>query len=106
MVTDVPCGIGMTAIFGELLSFSQEKGPEVRLRVYGDEFYARYETENGYTVMYDESLGLYVYALLKEGRFVSSGIALTRKPPPGLKPNLVESDLIRQDKAAHRFSKR
>ena len=44
----------MSAIFGELMSFDQDNGPEVKLRVYGDEFYARYETEEGYTAIYDE----------------------------------------------------
>ena len=30
----------MSAIFGELLNYPQEQGPEVRLRVFGDERYA------------------------------------------------------------------
>jgi hypothetical protein len=106
MTTDVPCGNGMAAIFGEMLTFSQEKGPEIRLRVFGDEFYARYETEKGYTAVYDEALGLYVYARLEEGRFIPSGIPVTRSPPAGLKPHLVEADLVRQEKASRRFSKR
>src|SRR5512146_3132457 len=71
----------MSAIFGETLGFSQENGPEVRLRVYGDEFYARYETEDGYTAIYDESLGKFTYALLKNGSFVSSGVDVSQKPP-------------------------
>ena len=33
----------MSAIFGEVLTFGQENGPDVRLRVFGDEHYARYE---------------------------------------------------------------
>ena len=96
----------MAAIFGELLTFPQEKGPEVRLRVFGDEFYARYETEKGYTVIYDESLGLYAYALLERGKFVSSGISTAREPPAGVMPHLAESDAVRQKKASRRFSKR
>ncbi|MEI8003618.1 MAG: hypothetical protein WCG94_04725, partial [Methanothrix sp.] len=67
----------MSAIFGEILDFFQESGPEIRLRVYGDEFYARHETEDGYTVIYDESLGKFAYALLKNGNFVSSGVDLS-----------------------------
>jgi hypothetical protein len=96
----------MSAIFGETLGFSQENGPEVRLRVYGDEFYARYETEEGYTVIYDESLGKFTYALLKDGRFVSSGVDTSRRPSPGLEKHIEESNEVRLSKAEKRFSRR
>lgn len=96
----------MSAIFGEILDLSQESGPEVRLKVYGDEFYARHETEDGYTVIYDESLGKFTYALLKNGNFVSSGVNLSLKPPPGLKKHLEESGEVRMLKAEKRFSRR
>lgn len=95
----------MTAIFGELLSFDQENGPEVRLRVFGDEFYARYETEEGYTVIYDETLGKFTYARLKDGRFVSSGVDLSLNPPSGLKKHLEELGEVRMQKAEKRFSR-
>ena len=94
----------MTAIFGELLSFDQENGPEVRLRVFGDEFYARYETEEGYTVIYDETLGKFTYARLKDGHFISSGVDLSLNPPSGLEKHLEESDEVRMQKAEKRFS--
>ena len=96
----------MSAIFGELMSFDQENGPEIKLRVFGDEFYARYETEEGYTAIYDEDLGLFTYARLKDGRFFSSGLDLSRSPPPGLEKHLEESDDVRLDKAAKRFTRR
>jgi len=96
----------MSAIFGELLTFSQEKGPDVQLKVFGDEFYARYETANGYTVIYDPDLGRFVYALLDEGRFISSGVGLDREPPAGVAPHLEEADLVRSKKAENRFSRR
>ena len=96
----------MSAIFGELMSFDQENGPEIKLRVFGDEFYARYETEEGYTAIYDEDLGLFTYARLKDGRFLSSGLDLSRSPPPDLEKHLEESDEVRLDKAAKRFSRR
>jgi hypothetical protein len=95
----------MSAIFGELMSFDQENGPEIKLRVFGDEFYARYETEEGYTAIYDEDLGLFTYALLEAGRFLSSRLDLSRSPPPGLEKHLEESDEVRLDKAAKRFSR-
>ncbi len=98
--------IDMSAIFGELLTFSQEKGPDVRLRVYGDEFYARYETVNGYSVIYEQSLGRFVYALLRDGHFISSGVDLSMGPPAGVSPHLEESDETRSAKAENRFSRR
>lgn len=96
----------MSAIFGEVLDFSQENGPEVRLKVYGDEFYARHETEDGYTVIYDKDLGKFAYALLKDGHFVSSGVDLSREPPLGLEKRLEESNEVRMLKAEKRFSRR
>lgn len=96
----------MSAIFGELMSFDQENGPEIKLRVFGDEFYARYETEEGYTAIYDDDLGLFTYARLKDGRFLSSGLDLSRSPPPDLEKHLEESDEVRLDKAAKRFTRR
>ncbi len=71
----------MSAITGEKLTFSQEKGPEVTLRVFGDEFYSRYETFDGYTVVYDNDSGLFCYAYLIKGEFVSSGVDLARLLP-------------------------
>ncbi len=96
----------MSAIFGEVLAFSQENGPEVRLRVFGDEFYARYETEEGYPAIYDEGQGKFVYALLKNGQFVSSGVDISLKPPQGLEKHLEESSEVRKAKAEKRFSRR
>jgi hypothetical protein len=96
----------MSAIFGELLSLSQENGPEVRLRVYGDEFYARRETEDGYAVIYDESLGKFAYALLKNGHFISSGVDLSHKPPENLEKHIEESSDVRMRTAEKRFSGR
>jgi hypothetical protein len=96
----------MSAIFGEVLSFPQEKGPEVKLRVFGDEFYARHETEDGYTVIYDESLGKFAYAVLKDGHFVSSGVDIGSRPPSGLKQHMEESGDVRIAKAEKRFSRR
>ena len=71
----------MTGIFGETFKFKQEKGPEVSLVVNGDEHYARYETEDGYTVVYDTDLGLYCYAIKRDGKFVSSKIPVSEPPP-------------------------
>ncbi len=56
----------MSAIFAETIIFPQENGSDVELVVFGDEFYARYETKDGYTVVYDPDRGLYCYALLMD----------------------------------------
>lgn len=93
----------MTAIFGEKLLFPQENGPNVMLVVYGDEFYARYETEEGYTAIYDLDLGLYCYAFLKDGSFVSSGIGIDKSPPEGIAKHVEESNDVRAAKAHRRF---
>jgi hypothetical protein len=96
----------VTAIFGETLTFSQENGPDVQLNVFGDEFYARYETEDGYTVIYDPALGLFSYVLLDEGRFVSSGVPISEVPPPEVQPHAREADAVRQAKAAEKINAR
>jgi hypothetical protein len=74
----------MSAIFGERLLYPQEAGPDVQLMVTGDEFYARRETISGYTVVYDQDLGLYCYAQLAQGWFVTTRVPITKPPPPGI----------------------
>lgn len=88
----------MSSIFGETLTFEQEDGPDVKLVVSGDEFYARYENEDGYTVVYDSDLGLYCYADLINGEFVSSGVSLTQSPPAGIRRHFKESGKVRNTK--------
>jgi hypothetical protein len=94
----------MSAIFGETLTFPQEKGPEVELVVFGDEFYSRRETKEGYTAIYDDSLGQYCYAILREGEFASSGTPLSEPPPPGIPSHLEEAEPIRREKFARRYT--
>ena len=80
----------MSAIFGETLTFGQTKGPDVRLKVFGDELYARYEDLNGFTVVYDQGRGQFCYARLAAGLFVSTGVPLDRPPPAGIVRHLQE----------------
>ncbi|MCD4843740.1 MAG: M6 family metalloprotease domain-containing protein [Methanosarcinales archaeon] len=94
----------MSAIFGETLIFSQTDGPDVELVVNGDEFYARYETTDGYTVIYDQDLGRYCYAVLLEGRFASSSTPITKPPQLGIRRHLKESEKIRNEKFEKRYS--
>ncbi len=81
----------MSAIFGEILTFGQANGPDIRLRVTGDEFYASYETLDGYSAVSDSDRGLFCYAHLHNGIFVSSGVAVTAAAPLGLLRHLRES---------------
>jgi hypothetical protein len=96
----------MTGIFGETLNFKQENGAEVPLVVHGDEYYARYETPDGYTVVYDPDLGLYSYAELRAGKLISTRTPLSEPPPAGLPPHLEESDSVRAAKAAAKAARR
>lgn len=84
----------MSAIFGEVLTFGQPDGPDIRLRVFGDEHYARYETLDGYTAVFDEQRGRFCYARLAAGAFRSTGVPVTDAPPPGLVRHLQEAEAI------------
>ena len=93
----------MSAIFGQTQTLSQQNGPDVKLVIQGDEFYARYETPEGYTVVYDEMLGLYCYASLLDGEFVSTGFSIAKPAPAGLPLHLKEDGAIRNSKFDERF---
>ena len=72
-------------------AFGQAKGPEVPLRVFGDEHYARYEDLNGYTTVYDDDRGLFCYARLAAGALRSTGVPISERPPAGLARHLQEA---------------
>lgn len=95
----------MSAIFGETMSLPQEKGPEVKLKVQGDEFYTTFETLDGYTAIYDPAIGLFTYAGLKDGGFVSSGVYISNPPPAGLRRHLKESVEVHTRKFKERYGK-
>ena len=95
----------MSSIFGEFLTFPQEKGPEVQLRVFGDEFYSRYENMDGYSVVYDQDHGLYCYAFLILGEFVSSGVDSSLSPPSGVRRHFKESEEVRNRKFEARYAR-
>lgn len=90
----------MSAIFGEFLTFDQPGHASIRLRVYGDEHYARYENTDGFSVVFDPELGQYCYARLSAGRFQSTGVAAGAPPPQGLVRHLQEDDEVIAAKAA------
>jgi M6 family metalloprotease-like protein len=79
----------MSALFGEKETLVQANGPDVELRVFGDEFYARYETLAGHTSVYDEELGLFCYAMRGgDGQLLSSKVAVSMEPPNQIEPHL------------------
>lgn len=79
----------MSAVNGEREALPQENGPEIELRVFGDEFYARYEILDGFTVVYDDAQGLFCYAAHDPGGALrSSGIPASRPAPDGTAPHL------------------
>jgi M6 family metalloprotease-like protein len=81
----------MSAIFGEVLALGQASGPDIALKIFGDEHYARYESLDGYSAVYDDELGLFCYARLSAGSFRSTGRPLSQPPPQGLPRHLQES---------------
>lgn len=93
----------MSSIFSERLFFPQENGKEVELLVNGDEFYARYENLDGYTVVYDSEMGEFCYAEKVHGYLISSRIRITKKPPKRIKRRLKEAPEIRAKKFNARF---
>ncbi|MFW5855171.1 MAG: M6 family metalloprotease domain-containing protein [Thermodesulfobacteriota bacterium] len=95
----------MSVIFGEMRTFPQGDGPDVRLRVFGDEFYARYENDAGYTVVYDPNLERYCYAVLVQGHLISSGTPILKQPPLGLRRHLQEAKTIRNGKFQDRYDR-
>lgn len=66
---------------GKAAHYRQPDGTTVRVRVFGDEFYAVAETEEGYTVVYDNDKVLCYGTLSADGRsIVPTGIRASNKP--------------------------
>ena len=96
----------MSAIFGELLQFDQPGHPSIRLKVFGDEHYARYENEAGFSVVFDPELKRYCYARLSAGRYQSTGHPADQEPPMGLERHLLEDSQVVAAKAGAKRSVR
>jgi M6 family metalloprotease-like protein len=88
----------MSVIVGEKLTFGQGDGSEIRLVVFGDEHYARYEKEDGYTVVYESAQRRFCYADIANGHLVSTGVSARVGAPAGIRRHLRESSAIRRAK--------
>ena len=74
---------------GRRLTFTQPDGYELQLRVYGDEFYARTETEEGQTVVFDLASQAFYYAALSPdgSEFIPSGEPISAASAKRIRPN-------------------
>jgi len=95
------------APFAKKFSFKQPDGSTVVLWGEGDEFYAIFETLEGYTVLYDQALRGYTYAQLSAANdaFESSGVLAVKGavPPGGLAKQLRINADVRAKIARERF---
>ena len=78
------CGSKESSSYGS--RFKQPDGAEITLKFYGDEFYARTETADGYTVVFDPNAKAYCYAKLSpdENEFESTGQEVGKADPAAL----------------------
>jgi M6 family metalloprotease-like protein len=97
------------APFAEKIPFVQPDGTAITLWGEGDEFYAVFETLDGYTVVFDTATKAYYYAgVSADGtRLVSTGLEVGKGEPKtlGLKPHVRISDQARSDQARARYEK-
>ena len=93
----------MCSLNGEVLIFDQGIGSSLQLRVFGDEFYARRETLDGFSVVYDTNRRCYCFATLAVGRFVSTGVPVHKPAPHGVRRHLKEDPKVRNEMFGQRY---
>jgi hypothetical protein len=96
----------MSAVRGERVRIGQADGTDIELVVFGDEDYSRYETPDGYPVVYDATTGLFWHARVVGGRYESTGVPASLSPPPGAVRHVEESAAVRSEKASARRAAR
>lgn len=97
----------MTFVPRQRVVLGQANGPDVELVVEGDEWYATYETASGHPVVYDDTLGLFSYARIADGRFESTGVPISQAPPPDSAPPHAQEDAsVRAAKVLEKEAKR
>ncbi|WP_143316476.1 M6 family metalloprotease domain-containing protein [Clostridium sp. HBUAS56017] len=92
----------MSKIVGEILTFPSGN-ENIKLRVFGDEFYARRESLDGYTAIYDNNLEKYCYAKLDNGKLVSTGEKINGPIPSGITPHLKEVPEVIKEKFQQQY---
>lgn len=92
----------MSGIINQKARLGQENGPEVELVVSGTPVYATYETLEGFPAVYDTDKGLFCYARVTNGRFISTGVPVTNAPPTDVERHVKESDAVRQSRIVER----
>ena len=95
----------MSSLNEEVTLVDQGVGDSLQLRIFGDEFYARRETLDGYTVIYDTEQRRYCYAILAVGRFVSTGIPTYKPAPRNLRRHIKENPEVRNEKFGLRYAR-
>ncbi|MCP4253108.1 MAG: M6 family metalloprotease domain-containing protein [Candidatus Scalindua sp.] len=93
----------MCVLINETRTFPQGDGPDVQLKVFGDEFYSRYESASGYTVVYDPDIEKYSYAILVKGHFASSGVPISKPAPDDIRRHIQEDKNVRNNKFDTRY---
>lgn len=92
---------------GRPIEFTQPDGQKINLRVYGDEYYARTETEDGYTVVYSAADRAYYYAkeAAKGEDLKPSGVLAGRPAPEKLAKHIDRSNEKVKEIAAAKHSR-
>lgn len=72
---------------GERFTYRQPDGETFSVRLWGDEFFAYQETDDGFLVVRDPKKGFFCYAKVTPGGgdIVSTGVRVGRAKPPGLR---------------------
>jgi M6 family metalloprotease-like protein len=92
---------------GMEIEWTQPDGSKISLRVFGDEFYSRTETPDGYTVVYHPADKAYHFARLSNDgqRLIPSGRRVNGRPPAGLAKHLEISPEARRIVWKERYEK-
>ena len=100
--------VALGAPFTETIPFTQPDGTQIMLWGQGDEFYAVFETLDGYTVMFNQQTRAYEYAALSPDgdQLLSTGVAVGQGDPSalGLKEHLRINLAASRKQAAERFA--
>jgi hypothetical protein len=94
----------VSGIVGQKVKLGQANGSDVELVVTGTTLYATYETPDGFPAVYDDRAGLFCFARVVDGEFVSTGVPVTAPPPGQIERHARESDAVRGRKIAQRQS--